>query len=686
MQSGSVATSANRLLSPPVVLFAALSVANLSNYGYHLVMTRLLEPEAYGALGALFGMLLILGVPTGAIQAVIARRASLVAERPDALRALVNGSLRQAIVAGCGLMAVMTLASPLVKAFFHVPSTPAVLLTAAFLLPTAVAPVARAALQGTHRLRSLGASLLLSALFKLVLGAAFVSAGFGLEGALAGAVLGEVAGLLFAIVPLRRVVTLQAVQFDPRPVLREVGRATFTLGGYWVLISADLLLVRHYHPTEVSGRYAAATLLGRAVLFLPAAVTMAVYPRFARQPGSPETRALLIRSLGVVAGLSTAATAGVLLFPSLAARLFGSEYVGRGAVGGTLAVAMICFGVVGLLIHYRLATGRPPLKSLAITLAVEVLAIVAVKGEPLPTALIVLGCGVLLMGVFLTQTLPRRQVDLTVTELWQEPDSAITLTVVTPCYNGSSHIAGNLSSLRAALAGRDISSEIILVSDGSTDATPQEASRAACEGLRVIHYEQNRGKGFALRTGLAHAKGTFVAFIDSDGDLDPGDLPRFLDLMQLYKADLVVGSKRHPLSEVQYPVVRRVMSWGYHLLVRVLFGIKVRDTQTGIKLIRRDLLAEVLPRMVEKRFAFDLELLVAARRLGYKRILEAPVTLKQHFGSTVSARAVRGVLQDTAAIWYRRFVLHWYDYPLPKVDQFAELPPLMPAGLDSSGT
>ena len=81
----------------------------------------------------------------------------------------------------------------------------------------------------------------------------------------------------------------------------------------------------------------------------------------------------------------------------------------------------------------------------------------------------------------------------------------------------------------------------------------------------------------------------------------------------------------------------------------------------GIKLVRRDVLSAVLPRMVEKRFAFDLELFVIARRLGYKRFLEAPIRLRHQFTSTVSWRSVYRSLLDTMAIWYRLRILHFYD-------------------------
>ena len=87
-------------------------------------------------------------------------------------------------------------------------------------------------------------------------------------------------------------------------------------------------------------------------------------------------------------------------------------------------------------------------------------------------------------------------------------------------------------------------------------------------------------------------------------------------------------------------MVRRLYSWGFQQLVRLMFDLDVRDTQTGIKVLRREVLEAVLPLMVEQRFAFDLELLVVARRLGFDRFAELPVRIERRFGSTISVRAV----------------------------------------------
>jgi hypothetical protein len=113
---------------------------------------------------------------------------------------------------------------------------------------------------------------------------------------------------------------------------------------------------------------------------------------------------------------------------------------------------------------------------------------------------------------------------------------------------------------------------------------------------------------------------------------------------------------------VQYPRSRRAGSWLYQQLVRVLFQLDVRDTQVGLKLFRREIAEEVVPLLLVKQFAFDLELLAVANAFGFKRIREQPVTLQYRFtGSGVRSPAVLLALVDTAAIFYRLRVLRYYQ-------------------------
>jgi glycosyltransferase involved in cell wall biosynthesis len=226
------------------------------------------------------------------------------------------------------------------------------------------------------------------------------------------------------------------------------------------------------------------------------------------------------------------------------------------------------------------------------------------------------------------------------------------LTVVVPYYNPGPMLRTTVERAVEVLRGTGISFEIVTVSDGSTDGSDDSLEGIQPQvGVRVVL--PHAGKGKAVRAGLAQGRGRYLGFIDGDGDVPPELLAEFVEVVRRRHPDVVLGSKRHPDSQVVYPLARRLYSWGYQQLVRALFHLDVRDTQAGIKLVRREVLAEVLPLMVEQGYAFDLEMLVIARKLGHRDLVEAPVRIGRRFSSTVSRRVVFAMLRDTFAIWWR---------------------------------
>ena len=226
------------------------------------------------------------------------------------------------------------------------------------------------------------------------------------------------------------------------------------------------------------------------------------------------------------------------------------------------------------------------------------------------------------------------------------------LTVVVPYYNPGPALRATVERAVAVLEETGISFEVVTVSDGSTDGS-EESLDGFDPAVVVRVVLPHAGKGNAVRAGLARGRGRYLGFIDGDGDVPPELLAEFVALVQQRHPDVVLGSKRHPDSDVVYPVARRLYSWGYQQLVRMLFRLDVRDTQAGIKLVRRDVLVEVLPLMVEQGYAFDLEMLVIARQLGHRDLVEAPVRIGRRFTSTVSRRVVFEMLRDTFSIWWR---------------------------------
>jgi len=211
--------------------------------------------------------------------------------------------------------------------------------------------------------------------------------------------------------------------------------------------------------------------------------------------------------------------------------------------------------------------------------------------------------------------------------------------------------------------------QIVVVSDGSTDDTVAKAKALSLPHVRVVSYEKNRGKGYALTFGTNHSKGDMVTFLDAGGDFDAAQIDKFIKLMEVFDADIVIGSKRHPASKVNYPIERQIGSRLYQLLIRLMFNLNVRDTQTGLKLFKREVLVKCMPRALVKRYAFDLELLVIAKHLGFTRIFEAPVEMDFNaINSSLTKSAIVKALTDTAAIWYRLRVLRYYDKPHVRVN------------------
>ena len=262
-------------------------------------------------------------------------------------------------------------------------------------------------------------------------------------------------------------------------------------------------------------------------------------------------------------------------------------------------------------------------------------------------------------------------------ERWQSAFTTLgegILSVVMPCYRLGEKAAENVMEVATFLDSSGLKYEILPVDDGSADGTA-EALRAVRFSrpnvIRPVILTENGGKGNALRTGVSESCGSWILLLDGDLDLSISRLPEFFDSAVEHGADIVVGSKRHPKSVVDYPWHRRLASAVYFFGVRILLGVKVTDTQAGMKLFRRNAIVEAMARMLVKTFAFDLEILSIARERGAV-IAEAPVELRYHekFGC-LRPSTVKDMTLDTLAVFYRLRILKYYqkvEVP-PKADR-----------------
>jgi glycosyltransferase involved in cell wall biosynthesis len=244
------------------------------------------------------------------------------------------------------------------------------------------------------------------------------------------------------------------------------------------------------------------------------------------------------------------------------------------------------------------------------------------------------------------------------------PHSPIKLSILIPAYNEDERIVDNLKETCRIFKEAGWKFEIIVVDDGSRDQTLKHLKQAAKQfpQIKVKRHFRNFGKGRTLKFATRFATGEYIAFLDADLELHPRQIFDFFKIMEKTKADVVVGSKWHPDSVMNYPPTRGIISRIYYFGVKLLFGLPIRDTQTGLKLFKANVLKEIFPLVLVKKYAFDLEILVNVKRRGY-RMAEAPVEVlfRRNKLGRIGWRDLYKTMLDTLAIFYRLNILKYYD-------------------------
>lgn len=212
------------------------------------------------------------------------------------------------------------------------------------------------------------------------------------------------------------------------------------------------------------------------------------------------------------------------------------------------------------------------------------------------------------------------------------------LSVVIPAFNEEARLGDSLPRVGSYLDSGGIHSEILVVDDGSTDAT----ARVADEFLRgrrgrVVSNGENRGKGFSVRRGVLAASGRWVLVTDADLSAPMEEHAVLAEAAREYDLDVAIGSRGLEESriEVRQHPVRERMGKTFNLLIRSMTGLPFRDTQCGFKLLDRRVCGPVFEQMVVDGFAFDVELLYLCMRFGLK-VREVPVLWRDSAGSKVS--------------------------------------------------
>lgn len=681
-----------------LALLISSFMVNITGFLLQLVLSRLLGPYSYGALIALFNITNVVGFSLGAVQVAITQTVAEESHSADGKNhdeltgypsSIYTLFVKSAVVGAVGMVGFL-LFGPTINNFLHLNDVVPVIWLGLWVLPSIVALLPLGVLLGEMRFKAVAVVMFSAAITRLVVAIALVEIGMGINGAMLATLASVLISCLLPLWLVRHRLfpnlfpekSIHLIK-KPSPIkysslklkLKDTTLSIVALGGYWMSTSIDTFLTPHFLSHKNAGYYAAAVTTGRIVLFLPAAIAMVAFPRLAAAGGrGAHARRTFIQALTVVAALSLAAAVVIALVPHLIINiLFGNTYPGSVGIVTTVSFAAVFLSVINPLIYLHLArrSHSSVIPWVGVLLATGGISVFHSSPETVAIVMLITSCiTMLLMFIpawFAENSTPAVSSPKANTDLsYNSPiaQSELDFSVVIPFYNPGPRFRPHVRDIIECLASRGVTFEVLAVSDGSTDNSEESLKELEAEKpnlLQVITYPTNQGKGEALRIGLSMAKGRYLGFIDADGDIPASQLANFICFISENKPDIAYGNKRHPNSKVNYSLLRRLYSWGYQDLIKLLFSLDIADTQSGIKFIKREVIEDVLPRMVEKRFAFDLELFVVAKHLGYNNFSDLPIEIVERFGSTVSPRAVKGIILDTLAIFYRLKILKFYS-------------------------
>lgn len=394
-----------------VVVVATVGIANASSYGFQLVTGRFLGADAYGLLAGIMTVIAVIGVSASSLQTVAARAVSAGHIAPHPARDdLSVTALKLGVGAGLAFVAV----SPLLAGFLDVGIVP-LLLVAVFIVPALLSAIAIGRLQGQMRFVAMSLLSAAFALGKFGVGVAVMAAGLGVTALVAGLVVSTTVATWIGMHLSRSAGAITRTVFD-----RDTARVFLGVTLFWALVSMDVPFARGFFAEGTAGQYAAADVIGRAVLWIPVVVTQITFPQVSQAVSNFEsTEPLMLRAFATTTALAVAGVVGIWIFGEPLFRLlYGSDYAEAHQYAWRIALATVPFVVVNLLLHHNFARNHNRFVSvLVVAIVAEGLGLAI--GPHTPTAYpivlgaVATGAAVALLPAggwrFLVQTTPFRR-------------------------------------------------------------------------------------------------------------------------------------------------------------------------------------------------------------------------------------------------------------------------------------
>ncbi|MEO6653671.1 MAG: oligosaccharide flippase family protein [Ilumatobacteraceae bacterium] len=353
-----------------LVIGVAMVIANAANYGFQIVAGRFLSVEEYGLLAGFMAVVTVVTVATSALQTTAAR--AIAADEYHRDGHFIDGLTKSSMLIGAVVALVTVPLSPIASRFFNIGWLPLILL-GVYVVPSALDSIAAGRLQGLHRFTGMAVYSCSQAIAKLGTATIILAVGFRVTGLIAGLVLSSGVIAAGGVIASRRAGSIDVHAFDP-----DVRRAFAAFTIFWFMLGADVLFARAFFEENEAGLYAAASVLGKAVLWIPAVVAQFLFPRLAKQSKLGESVvAVAVRAATVVIAVVVVSVSGLYLAGEQVFRiLYGERYVEAADIAWKVGLAVAPLALVNLLIQHFLARRQGTfLRIMVVVVIVEVLAL-----------------------------------------------------------------------------------------------------------------------------------------------------------------------------------------------------------------------------------------------------------------------------------------------------------------------
>jgi O-antigen/teichoic acid export membrane protein len=344
-----------------VIVFVGVAFANAGNALFHLIAGRWLGPSSYGELASLLALLGLVAFPLAAVQLAIAREVAQfrTTGQPDRIRALYQLSIKVGLLAGVILAILLGLAMFLARGILDVDDSTAIVLTAIGAIPAVFAPIVAGLAQGLERFVVFSLAQFIGPALRILLLLLLLAAGFGVSGAVGAGVVSSVATVLVVMWLLREwwPPASSGLHVERLSFLRSLSPIVVGILAFTSLTTIDVVVAKIVFTGDEAGIYGAASLVGRLILYLPAAIVSVLLPKVSsRAAVGRSSTDILIRSTAATAVLCVAATILYAVAPTLLLRLaFGEDYTEGADLLWMFGVAMTGYALLNVVFVYRIA-------------------------------------------------------------------------------------------------------------------------------------------------------------------------------------------------------------------------------------------------------------------------------------------------------------------------------------------